>query len=148
MSLPLSNKSCHSCAEWGILVLRITVAAILMYNGYPKLFGNTAAELAFFESTVLPMPSILMLVAGVMELVGGLLLLLGLKTRILAWYFVFQFAVIILFVQLKHGFLAMQLDLAVLAMVYALSSIGGGAYSLDAYQEKKKANDVNNNTSV
>ena len=138
MLAKLSKNSCNSCTKCGLLGLRLILGIILIVHGFPKLFGDTAGLLAFFESTVLPAPNLLLILAGVIELVGGVAIVLGYKTRYFSWLVVFEFTVIILFVKLAKGFSAMELDLLILANAYALSAMGSGKYSLERLLSKRK----------
>ena len=47
-------------------------------------FVNHASELAAFEGYGLPAPGVLVIAIGVLELVGGLLLIAGIRTRLAA----------------------------------------------------------------
>lgn len=128
---------CQACAPWGLVVLRIALGAILINHGYIKLFGESAELLAFFESTVLPMPGFMLLLAGVIEFFGGILLVLGLWSRVISLIVALELVVVILFVKLSQGFTAFELELLIVGSAFALSSLGSGAYSLESYWKNK-----------
>lgn len=132
------QKVCNTCAPWGMTALRVVLGLIFILHGYPKLFGESAQLLAFFESTVLPMPSVMLFIAGVLELVGGILLILGLFTRFVATLLVIEFMVIILFVKLQMGFSAFEFDLLILASLFVITSAGAGAASGDHMLQQRK----------
>ena len=127
------KKTCTKCAPWGLSLLRLALGAILIYHGWPKLFGDTTQLMAFFESTVLPAPGLMLILAGVIELVGGILLVLGLGTRYVTAIIALQFAVIILFVKLRLGWAAMEIDIIIFATALALMGSGAGAVSADQF---------------
>jgi putative oxidoreductase len=63
-----------------LLGLRLVAGGVFVVFGVGK-FVNHAAELASFESYGLPAPEVFVLAIGVIELVGGLLLIAGILTR-------------------------------------------------------------------
>lgn len=134
---------CDMCKPWGLTVLRIVVGVILINHGWGKLFGDTSQALAFFESTVLPAPALMLWVAGVIEVFGGALLILGLFTRVVSFIVSLQFLVIVLFVKLQYGLMAMELDLMILAATFALTSAGHGAMGMDHYLGMRKKGNGN-----
>jgi len=134
------QKTCERCAPWGLTLLRISVGAILIVHGWPKLFGDTTQLLAFFESTVLPAPSLMLIAAGLVEVFGGALLILGLFTRYVAALIALEFAVILLFVKLQLGWSKLEFDLLIFASTLALMSSGAGKFSVDSFLCKQQGN--------
>jgi len=63
-----------------LLVLRLLSGGIFVVFGIGK-FVNHGSELASFKSYGLPAPEAFVIVIGVIELVGGLLLIAGVVTR-------------------------------------------------------------------
>jgi putative oxidoreductase len=63
-----------------LLALRLTSGGVFVAFGAGK-FVNHAAELASFRSYGLPAPEVFVIGIGVIELVGGLLLIMGYLTR-------------------------------------------------------------------
>lgn len=111
-------------------VLRIIAAFLFMAHGSQKLFGFPASQ---------PVDAVALLslrgLAGVLELFGGLLLLLGLFTRPVAFLLSGQMAVAYFMVHAGGGFWPI-LNRGELAALYCfvflyLSAAGGGAWSLD-----------------
>jgi putative oxidoreductase len=62
--------------DLALLVLRLALAAILLYHGVPKLM-NFGATVAAFQGMGLPAPSLTAAVALLAEVAGGLFILLG-----------------------------------------------------------------------
>jgi putative oxidoreductase len=118
-------------------VLRIVSGLIILQYGLAKWFGWPAVKM--FEN--LPWLS-LFAIAGMFELVGGVLLVLGLFTRPVAFvlsgemaaaYFIEHFPRSF-FPILNHGELAVILCFTFLYLAFA----GGGPWSLDAVMRGKR----------
>ena len=121
---------CNKCTPWGLSLLRVVLGAILLNHGWIKLFGDNAGLLAFFESTVLPAPGAMLMLAGIIELVGGIALILGVYTRVVAFIVALEFVVIVFIIKLSQGFTALEFELLLLASLIAITCIGGGAATL------------------
>ncbi len=111
-------------------VLRIVTALLFMQHGAQKLFGFLAAQ----PSVTAPLFS-MMGFAGVLELFGGLLLLLGLFTRPVALILSGQMAVAYFMAHAPQGFFPLQ-NKGELAVMYCfvflyLAVAGAGAWSVD-----------------
>lgn len=110
-------------------VLRIVTAFLFLQHGMQKLFGFPVAQRAPFD--VMSLTG----VAGLLELSGGLLLLVGLWTRPVAFVLSGLMAFAYFIAHAPRGFwtLANGGELAVLyAFVFLyLSVAGGGAWSID-----------------
>ena len=76
-------------ADLGRLLLRVTVGSIFIEHGTQKLFGFPAMQ----QGMQMPPLDMLMLTAGILEAVGGLLLLVGFLTRPVAFVLSGQMAV-------------------------------------------------------
>jgi putative oxidoreductase len=119
-------------------VLRIVLGLILLQYGLAKLFGWPAVHM--FEN--LKWLS-LFGIAGMFELVGGILLILGLFTRPAAFILSGEMAAAYFIEHLPHSFFPVQSegDLAV-ALCFAflyLAFAGGGPWSLDAIRTTETA---------
>ena len=111
-------------------LLRIVAALLFMQHGAQKLFGFPPSA----QSVPSPLPP-LILVAGILEFFGGLLLLLGLFTRPVAFLLSGQMAVAYFMVHAPKG-LYPVVNGGELAALYCfiflyLSCAGGGAWSID-----------------
>ncbi|MDR3534302.1 MAG: DoxX family protein [Rhodopila sp.] len=71
-----------STQDLGMLVGRVLMSAIFIWSGYGKLMAATATQ-AYLAGLGVPLPAIAWLVAVVIELGGGLALLLGIQARLL-----------------------------------------------------------------
>ena len=117
-------------------LLRIITGFLYLQHGTAKLFG--APHVAMFDG--LQVMS-LMGVAGILELVGGALLLLGLFTRPVAFILSGQMAAAYFMAHAPQGFLPI-LNGGELAVLYSFiflyfAAAGGGAFSLDGLRSKE-----------
>lgn len=116
-------------APQALAVLRIVTALLFIEHGTQKLFA--------FPATEMPAPQLLSLfgLAGVLEVVGGILLLIGLFTRPVAFLLSGMMAVAYFMVHFPMSFFPINNmgDAAVLfcfVFLY-LAFAGPGAWSLD-----------------
>ncbi len=119
-------------------VLRIVTGFLFMPHGAQKLFGFLAPQQAVSP----PLLSLLGL-AGVLEFFGGLLILLGLFTRPVAFILSGEMAVAYFLVHAPQGFWPLKNggDLAaILCFVFLyLSVAGGGAWSVERLWRRDKS---------
>jgi len=127
--------------SWGtrlLSVLRNIAAFLIMAHGTQKLFGWPALEPR--EPVALVS---LMGLAGVLEVFGGFLLLLGLFTRPVAFVLAGEMAVAYFRSHAPDGFWPI-LNRGEVAVIYCflflyLAAVGGGAWSLDALRHRSAA---------
>lgn len=124
--------------DLAVLVLRLAVGAIFVVQGYRKTFaqagakGSGAALRDVIAAEGLPAPALLARVVALVELVGGVLILLGLATRITAVPLAVTLAVAIARFKWKDGFQGgWDWPLSVLAATLALFLLGAGTVSAD-----------------
>ena len=73
-----------SNASATILLGRILLSIIFLLSGFGKLTA-IAGTAAYFGNMGLPVPTVTAVVVGLIELLGGLAILVGFQTRIAAW---------------------------------------------------------------
>ena len=117
----------------GLLLLRVALGVIFIFHGYPKLFTNTHQTMQFFEHSGLP--GYFVYIAGVFEFFGGIMLIVGLFTRLAGLLLAGEMFVALWKV---HGLFAnpkavenYQFPLAVAAGAFALATVGAGLISID-----------------
>jgi putative oxidoreductase len=119
-------------------ILRIVLGLILFQYGLAKLFGWPAVHM--FEN--LKWLS-LFGIAGMFELVGGILLILGLFTRPVAFILSGEMAAAYFIEHLPHSFFPVQsggdLAVALCFTLFYLAFGGGGPWSLDAIRTAQTA---------
>ena len=124
-------------AEWApraLSLLRIIAGVLLLWHGCPKLFGYPATGQSGELST-------LMLIAGIIEFFGGLLILVGLFTRPVAFLASGLMAVAYFMAHAPGGFLPL-VNKGELAVIYCFVYLyfvfaGPGPWSIDALLRKK-----------
>lgn len=116
--------------EWGLLLLRLVLGLSFAIHGYDKFSGGIENTANWFDS--IGLPGILAYGVALLEVMGGLALMAGLATRLLAAFYVIVMLVAIFKVKLAVGFIGgYELDLAFLTIALALFISGGGFYSID-----------------
>lgn len=79
----LSHNHCEKFGSLSLLVSRIVLGIVFAGSGWWKL-TNLEQAIGFFQSINIPMASLQAPFVGALELVGGILLILGFMTRILS----------------------------------------------------------------
>ena len=132
-----------STEEWApraLALLRIVTGYLFVQHGTAKLFG--APHVAMFDH--LNLFSMIGL-AGVLELVGGALVLVGLFVRPTAFILSGEMAVAYFVGHASHGHVLLPtLNQGEAAVLYCfvflfLAAAGGGAWSIDAWRGARQA---------
>jgi putative oxidoreductase len=121
--------------------VRVIAAFVYLQHGAQKLFGVLGGFGGHPGGTA-PLGS-LMGLAGVIEFFGGLLILVGLATRVAAFIASGEMAVAYFMAHAPHGFLWTLLNHGELPALFAflflyIAARGGGRYSLDAVPRRRK----------
>jgi putative oxidoreductase len=135
---PKPNCMTDTNSKWSqrmLSIMRIVIALLFVQHGSQKLFGIPAG----------PQPasfSLLFVVAGVLEFFGGLLILIGLFTRPVAFILSGLMAVAYFMVHAPRGFLPLM-NGGELAVLYCfvflyLAVAGGGSWSVDDLRRRDK----------
>ncbi|MEA2713237.1 MAG: putative oxidoreductase [Gemmatimonadales bacterium] len=111
------------------LILRLALAAVLLYHGIPKLMNFTATVVAF-EGMGLPAPPLTAAIALLAEVGGGLLILLGVAVDIAGILVIIDMLGAIILVHWANGFDftkgGWEHPFTVLAMALTLALAGPG----------------------
>jgi len=131
----------------GLLLVRLAVGAAFMAHGYPKLFQPTEQMFRLFANIGFPTWTVYL--AGAVEFFGGLLLVIGLFTRVAAFFLSGQMAVAFLKAHyartLTQGYLAFlgsgadEYPLVLCVVAFLLLTLGAGAISVDRLVFREKA---------
>lgn len=115
-----------------LLALRAALALIFFTHGYPKLAGSSGSGPHIF--ILHGLPGWFFYMAGVLEVFGGVLLLLGLFTRPAATLLAVEMSVAIAKFHFAKGYLDVreyEFPLTLCVACLALASVGPGLLSLD-----------------
>lgn len=137
------NNFAKQSQPWTWLALRVLASIVFLMHGVPKLFGTAEQD----PQSILGGMGIfgvdvglnMLFVAGIIEVVGGLLLILGLWTRWAALAAVLLMVMAYLHAHLGINPLATGGEAAVLYfLIYAaMFAYGPGKYSIDEMYLKK-----------
>lgn len=117
--------------SWGSLLLRLALALSIIVHGYQKVFSHNALHHFAHYIATLGVPGWLGYVSAFTELVGGILILLGLFTRIAAIFVSINMLVALFAVAIHSGYDGYSYVAALAAIAIMLIFTGGGALSLD-----------------
>jgi putative oxidoreductase len=125
-------KFLNSFQPLGLAILRVALALIFIFHGYPKLVRADPMMREFFVQH--GFPGYFVGLAGILECIGGGMLLIGLFTRPAALLLAAEMAIAIWKVKMVHGVFAVneyQFELALAAACVALATLGAGSLSVD-----------------
>jgi len=151
--MTLFQKIITTNAPASVILIRLMVGAVFLTEGSQKFLFPAEVGVARFAKIGIPNPEVMAPFVGVVEIVGGTLLLLGLLTRLAAIPLIINMLVAILSTKipilLGHGFWGFSLrsvpyggfwgmaheartDFSMLLGSIFLLIVGAGALSLDA----------------
>ena len=121
--------------DLGLAVLRVVTGLVFAAHGYQKFFimgidGTTG----FFTQLGVPLPGIAAILVATLELVGGIAVILGVFTRIIAVPLAIDLATAIVLFHAKNGFFVpagIEFVLTLMAASIALALAGPGSPSID-----------------
>ena len=131
--------------EISTLILRLILGITFFVHGYDKFTGKGGIEgiVAWFSG--IGLPGSLAYVVAIIELVGGLALIIGLGSKAVSAFLAIVMIGAIFTAKLAGGFLGngagagYELDLALLAMAVVIVMNGSNLLSVDQLISKKKA---------
>ncbi|HTC55574.1 MAG TPA: DoxX family protein [Candidatus Sulfotelmatobacter sp.] len=115
-----------------LLVMRLTLGAVMTVHGFHKVFGGLHHHAEFVAS--LGLPAWTAYLSSFAEFVGGLLVLLGLFTRVAALAICIDLSVAIAKVHIHNGLTGnngYEFPLALATLAFALIFFGGGPIAFD-----------------
>jgi putative oxidoreductase len=125
-------------AEFAPLVVRVIVGVIMAAHGLQKLLAGPANFGGFLAQLGVPAPTLMAYVVTLVELGCGILLIIGLFSRLAALLLTIDLVVAIVLVKVNVGFLSpesggagAELDLALIAGFLVILLAGAGRISLD-----------------
>jgi putative oxidoreductase len=126
----------------GLLIIRVVVGVSFMAHGAQKLFGwfggyGLKGTGGWMESLGMKPGVMMALMAGLAELIGGLLFTLGLLTPLAGIMIAATMVMAIVKVHASNGYWATQngyeYNLTLIAVEIGIALIGPGKYALDAF---------------
>jgi putative oxidoreductase len=147
-------------APAAVILIRFVVGGIFLIEGVLKFLYPAALGAGRFAKIGIPAPQVLGPFVGVVEIAGGLLILIGLLTRLAAVLLAVDISVAIFTTKLpillghdiapfhvarldRYGFLSMaheaRADWSMLLGSVFLLLVGAGAWSIDAWLDKERA---------
>jgi putative oxidoreductase len=127
--------------DLALLVLRLVIGTIFIAHGWQKVFVYhiTGVTVSFTQMGI-PMAGLVAPFVSVLELIGGIALLLGAFTRIAASLIAIDMLCAIVLVHSKGGLFVpkgVEFVLGNFATLVALALVGAGAYSVDAMMARR-----------
>jgi len=120
--------------EWSFFILRLILGLLMIIHGWPKI-KNIKGTAEWMSSSGFKPGIFWATIVALVEFVGGIFLILGFLTQIIALFLTIQFLVILLWKIKKHERLigGFELDLIILAASIVLLLNGAGSLSLDKF---------------
>lgn len=129
----LKLKFMRSVAPYATSILRIAFGLIMINHGWAKLSGGAAGVATFFGSKGIPASGAAAWVVIIVELIGGLCIVLGIVPRLWSLLFAVVMVVAILVAKLpdSKGFLGgFELEFLLLFVALFIATKGGGSLAV------------------
>jgi putative oxidoreductase len=123
---------------FALLLLRLGLALVFIYHGYPKLFGEKERIIEAFQA--IGLPAYVVYLIGSIEFFGGVALALGLVTPIASLLLLLDMAAAMWKYNFNEGIYAVreyELPLTLGLACLALAATGPGLFSLDRFLFQK-----------
>lgn len=133
----MNQSSVNLTAPWGIALLRVVTGVIFLMHGQQKLFEfGIGGVTGMMTGLSVPAPGLMAVIVTLVEVVGGIALILGAFTRIAALLVAIDVLVAFFLVHLPNGFFASNggVELVLLLATAGLTLLltGPGAMALDS----------------
>ncbi len=124
---------CGLNPQCGVTVVRVMTGLLFAVHGYQKFAGGIGGVSGYFAKVAIPLPGVMAPFIATLELVGGVLLILGLATRVVGLLFTAEMLVTTVWVKLLAGagWNGSDLDRMLLVACLLLVLGGPGAAALD-----------------
>lgn len=121
----------NSLQPWGAFILRLALGLSMAVHGYEKVVPHGALNHHSHYVASLGFPYWLGSVSAFTELIGGILLILGLLTRVAAALIAVDMLVALFRVGIHQGFASYNYIFALVAIAIMLVFYGAGVAALD-----------------
>jgi putative oxidoreductase len=124
--------------DWGVAVVRIMAGFIITVASFEKFFGGGFEGFTKVTSGLgIPAPELWGVVIPLLELIGGLMILVGFGARWVAFLFVIEYFVTSFLLKVPRqppfgGWDSMRIDLMLFATAIAVALVGPGALALES----------------
>jgi putative oxidoreductase len=125
--------------DYGLFILRLVVGIIFSVHGYQKLTGIQGTT-GFFSQVGIPLAGFFSYVVGLVELLGGIALILGILVKLASYLLAIDMVAAIIYVHLPNGLTGQggyEFPLLLLASIITLILLGKGKLSLQSLFAKK-----------
>lgn len=144
--MSLFHRIVHTDAPRATVLVRLLVALVFLSEGVQKFLFPQALGVGRFLKIGIPAPQFFAPFVGAVEIVGGLMLVIGLLTRLASIALLIDISVAILTTKLpmlaKSGFWATaheaRTDFCMFLGTIFLIIVGAGANSLDKHLEQRR----------
>lgn len=135
-------------ARYGLAILRIVLGIAMLVHGWSKLSGGVDNVAGFFgEMLGIPAPELMAWVVTIVELVGGILLVVGFLTQIVGILIALDMLGAILFAFLlrgepfinENGFISWEKEAVFAAAALCIALAGPGVWSVDDVVAENRA---------
>lgn len=137
MNVELKNKIYNVLEAFALFLARLTLAFVFITAGWGKL-QNLDKPIAFFTTLGIPMASVMAPMVATFEFFCGVLLLLGLKTRLASLPIIGIMIVAIITAKMEEittwTDVAGLIEFLYIVLAILLVRFGGGKFALDQLQ--------------
>ncbi|TVZ28390.1 putative oxidoreductase [Gillisia sp. Hel_I_86] len=123
--------------DYGLLFLRVAIAALMLGHGIPKLLMLFGSQEISFADPIGIGETATLTIAVFAEVICSILIAVGLATRVAALVLLFTMAIAFFVVHASDPFQIKELALVYLVVYAFISIVGSGKYALDHYFLKK-----------
>ncbi|HEY4705179.1 MAG TPA: DoxX family protein [Thermoplasmata archaeon] len=121
-------------ADVAATIARVLLGALFLVHGIPKM-KDLKGTIGFVKGTGFPGGAAFAVAFSLLEFFGGIALVLGLLTQVVAVLFALEMVATAVFAKTKLGkkfVLGYELDVLYLVLAMVVAMLGAGAWSLDA----------------
>ncbi|MBG0829373.1 DoxX family protein [Planomonospora sp. ID67723] len=124
-----------------VLLGRVAIGVIFFVHGWAKFTGGLAGTTAFFEQIGVPLAGVAAPAVAVLEVVGGIALVLGAALPVFGVLLALDMLGAIVFVHAANGFMAdkggYEFVLALAAASLMIAFSGGGTLAVDGLWQRR-----------
>lgn len=117
-------------------ILRVILGVIFFMHGLSKFKDGIHNTVGFFES--LGLPGFTAYMVALIELIGGIALVIGVGTRLISVLFALIMVGAIIMVKIGDGFFGIEFDLVLLAISICLAIVNQSYLALDNVLKRHK----------